>query len=437
MLRPNLPAPRETVSKSDPQILEVLPHERMYSIQIGARLFKLSGASLSFDSPSYFTNYFLQHGNESEVLFIDRSPRVFEKICLHLQGYSIHVEDEYEYLYLYADSTYFHLDKLHSKLLDEGFFVNVGGKAFQIPKCIFLQQGNYPNYFSVIYDTLVSDPFLTNSELLRPPPLSPVTVQRCPALFDQLLQVLQGNHIEITSEIHRRDLINEAKYYSFFALEQQFIKVDISINPCSGREEVLVNFNDLKKEGLLNSSSNQSSSSVQYARPYIDMYSHRDLVLQIDSAEASLLINIDDSFVSLTIVGKTAKKLHDLLVVVSDDLMYELVNNKLPKLTLLVHMNQCCTYINGLEVQDDWISKLIDAKCDIAVTSPDAKYSSEFSTDLPPPLKRRTPPKVIAVRLLKSQWKVSVAGRNKIWMNGVLCDGVLDEPNFNKKRGFL
>ena len=87
-----------------------LPHEKAFSIQIGWRLFKLSGASINSDgrsyllsnhvatakiprAPSYFSNYFEEqlrldeNGNGStKTLFIDRDPETFADICRHLQG---------------------------------------------------------------------------------------------------------------------------------------------------------------------------------------------------------------------------------------------------------------------------------------------------------------------------------------------------------------
>ncbi|KAG7882882.1 hypothetical protein KL905_001584 [Ogataea polymorpha] len=87
----------------DPKIPSVLPFEKMYSIQIGDRLFRLSGASISFDSPSYFTSFFGRKENESKVLTVDRSSAVFDKICSHLQGYCIRADNEYELMHFVPD----------------------------------------------------------------------------------------------------------------------------------------------------------------------------------------------------------------------------------------------------------------------------------------------------------------------------------------------
>ena len=87
-----------------------LPAEKAFSIQIGWRLFRLSGASIMSDgklvsvplqgstaelprAPSYFSTYFEEELRREEqgngpmkTLFIDRDPDTFADICRHLQG---------------------------------------------------------------------------------------------------------------------------------------------------------------------------------------------------------------------------------------------------------------------------------------------------------------------------------------------------------------
>ena len=87
-----------------------LPLEKAFPIQIGWRVFRLSGASIMSDgklvsvplqgriaelprAPSYFSTYFEEQlrfeeqGNGTmKTLFIDRDPDTFADICRHLQG---------------------------------------------------------------------------------------------------------------------------------------------------------------------------------------------------------------------------------------------------------------------------------------------------------------------------------------------------------------
>ena len=90
-----------------------LPAEKAFSIQIGWRLFRLSGASIMSDgklvsvslqgsiaellrAPSYFSTYFEEELRREEqgngpmkTLFIDRDPDTFADICRHLQGKTV------------------------------------------------------------------------------------------------------------------------------------------------------------------------------------------------------------------------------------------------------------------------------------------------------------------------------------------------------------
>ncbi|KAG7140914.1 hypothetical protein HYQ46_007912 [Verticillium longisporum] len=87
-----------TTQKDVIKIPRILPHERVFPIQIGSQLFKLSGASISSDAPSYFSQYFycqIKRAQETgedlstaiRTLYIDRDPETFHDISLHLQGY--------------------------------------------------------------------------------------------------------------------------------------------------------------------------------------------------------------------------------------------------------------------------------------------------------------------------------------------------------------
>ena len=94
-----------------PKFSSVLPAGKVFPIQIGSELFRLSGASISSDgqyirlswepeqeadasrAPSYFSHYFseqlIQTGGRAsaiKTLYIDRDPVTFRDIALHLQG---------------------------------------------------------------------------------------------------------------------------------------------------------------------------------------------------------------------------------------------------------------------------------------------------------------------------------------------------------------
>ncbi|KAM6536899.1 hypothetical protein FALCPG4_002875 [Fusarium falciforme] len=126
------------------RIPHILPHERVFPIQIGSELFKLSGASLSSDAPSYFSQYFLcqlksaeERGDETgaaiRTLYIDRDPVIFRDISLHLQGYHVSPRDGEHFVRLFSDAQFYSLPKLISQLYEESIFICIGHREFQIP----------------------------------------------------------------------------------------------------------------------------------------------------------------------------------------------------------------------------------------------------------------------------------------------------------------
>lgn len=238
----------------DPRIPQLLPHENMYKIQVGSKLFKISGASLSSDGPSYFTKCFSGSVNESpdQVLFIDRSAEVFQMIYDHLQGYFINIENEVQYTMLYADAMYYNLPRLRTFLKEtEYYFTNIGGKSFKIPKSLFRRKGDSPNYFLMTSAALYADveSVFIEKKLLRPPPQSPPYVARSPEYFNDLVHLLGGSSLEL-DDCRRESLIKECRYYRFLNLEQRLVKHQIIYNPCAHHEEICVRLKDLNRRGV-------------------------------------------------------------------------------------------------------------------------------------------------------------------------------------------
>lgn len=388
-------------------IPNVLPHESIYTVQIGQETFKLSGASLSSDSPSYFTEFF---SRKDEILLIDRSPRVFEKICLHLQGYSISVQDETEFVHIITDASYFGLSRLRRLLLTMDIFCRIGGRSFRIPRELITTNGNYPNFFMVTYDVHFGSPEtpLNQKTFVRPPPLEPFTVSnRSPELFQDLLCLLQDNHVTIRDSAHRESLIRECKYYGFKALEQKVISSKVRLNPFSKDEEIVVQFDHIQKKGLLS----LEDSICKYSRPFIDEGICRPLVIEFKNcSELSLLINKTVNFVCLKVTGQTGEKLSRLLSCISDDIIYE--SEPAPSLTVVVHLDDCYTLVNGTEMGEGWI--------DLLMAADDMQSQMD----------------IIEIKVVNSQWRVPLHFR-KASFSGVILEGFTDVINWHKHAGFL
>lgn len=262
----------------DPTIPVLLPHEAMYKIQVGSKLFEISGASLSSDGPSYFTECFSkQHSKRQQsgyksscedrdsagaspsekcmannVLFIDRSAEVFEIIYKHLQGYFVDIKDEVQYTMLYADAMYYNLPRLRCILKEyEYYFANINGTTFKVAKNLFCRNGDSPNYFVMTYAALYADveQVFLSKKLIRPPPQSAPYLSRSPEFFQEILNLLGGAAFDL-DDTRREALIKECRYYRFLNLEQRLIKCRIKYNPLTKSEDILLSLQDINKKKL-------------------------------------------------------------------------------------------------------------------------------------------------------------------------------------------
>ncbi|KAL3228606.1 Uncharacterized protein RNJ44_02551 [Nakaseomyces bracarensis] len=232
------------------KIPDLLPRDQVYKVQVGQKLYNITGATLSWDGPNFFTNYFKEHDDDS-ILFLDRSTESFETIYRHMQGYFIAVRDEVEYTTVYTDALYYSLPKLVRFLKNSDFYyINVGGESFAVAKSLFKNKGDSNNYFQVVIagfyrelEKRILDRRMTTS------PNPPTYVPRSPEFFRQLLTLLSGVKIDLDDRM-RNSLIQECRYYRFKGLEQELVKHRTLVNPLSNVEEISIHLDDIVKSGL-------------------------------------------------------------------------------------------------------------------------------------------------------------------------------------------
>ncbi|OTB04866.1 hypothetical protein M426DRAFT_320449 [Hypoxylon sp. CI-4A] len=310
------------IPPSDPELISkiprILPHERVFPIQIGTELFKLSGASLSSDAPSYFSQYFICQIKKAEengedlstairTLYIDRDPITFKDISLHLQGYHVSPRDGTHFVRLFADAQFYTLPKLMSQLYEESIFISIGHREFQIPRDIFTGPGNSPNFFSLGFGVFFSSrdeifPGLNREGLIRPPSIMPPSVpNRSADIFYELLHFLRGYPVRIRDEEHRASLLRDCRYFNFKGVEQKLIPHHIEYNLVRRRHEITLRLEDILKSGIsiatdvmtprTPGSVEAVSGWVNYMRPYEDDKQH-ELILEIGGENTKLHMNI-------------------------------------------------------------------------------------------------------------------------------------------------
>ncbi|KAI6828092.1 hypothetical protein KC332_g7606 [Hortaea werneckii] len=324
--------PRNKIADGSARV--ALPSRKVFPIQIGDKLFRLSGASISSDAPSYFSQFFEQQLRQHEgadgvrTLYIDRDPATFEDISLHLQGYHIEPRDGPHFVKLFADAQFFSLPRLTAQLFASAIYIRIGDTEFQVPRDLFNDPGNSPNYFSLGFSaffTTPSDVFpgLSQQALLRPPSIMPPSIpHRSARVFADLLHVLKGYPLEIRSEEHRQELLRDARYFHLKGLEQRLIPHHISYNMGRGTTEIVIRLEDVRQSGIVfvankaNESPSRDSPAgpeatsssvypgwIYYQRPYVDSEAY-NLILEITGEEETYLSLMTDR---ASVAGRVAK----------------------------------------------------------------------------------------------------------------------------------
>ncbi|KAJ6164012.1 hypothetical protein N7470_002684 [Penicillium chermesinum] len=289
-----------------------LPTEKVFSIQIGSELFRLSGASLASDAPSYFSRFFeeqmrLTDPSNVRTLYIDRDPATFREIARHLQGYHIRPQNGAQFVKLFADAQFYSCEiclmypagrgranpdqvpKLISQLFEEEIFMQIGDRHFQIPRDIFSSPGDSPNFFTLGFGAFFASPSsvfpgLDRVGLLRPPSIvAPSVPNRSAEIFAEIIHLLRGYTLHIRDDDHRAALLRDCRYFHLRGLEQRLIRHHISLNPFTQRLEIIVGIEDVRPSGLqfANGSSEKATGALlKYARPFVDETAS-DLILEI------------------------------------------------------------------------------------------------------------------------------------------------------------
>ncbi|KAL4900902.1 hypothetical protein BDW74DRAFT_160776 [Aspergillus multicolor] len=310
-----------------------LPREKVFSVQIGTKLFRLSGASIASDAPSYFSRFFEDHliqnpdGNNIRTLYIDRDPITFQEIARHLQGYHCMPKDGAEFVKLFADAQFYSLPRLMSQLFESQIIIQIGDRHFQISKDIFSNPGDSPNFFTLGFGAFFASPAevfpgLDRRGLLRPPAIVPPSVpNRSGDVFAQLVHLLQGYPLQIKSESQRAELLRDCRYFHLRGLEQKLIPHHISFNPVRRRSEIILRLEDVRRSGIQvetlpengGAGGGSGGVAVKYARPFVDDAAH-DLLLQI--GEESTIIDL--ATMRPTFLNSTQARVSSLLQIILD-----------------------------------------------------------------------------------------------------------------------
>lgn len=189
--------------------------------------------------------------------------------------------------------------KLISQLYEESIFISIGHREFQIPRDIFTDPGNTPNFFSLGFAAFFSNPAdnlfpgLDREGLIRPPSILPPSVpNRSADTFAEILHFLKGYPVHIRNEAHRAELLRDCRYFNFKGLEQKLIPHHIGFNLERNRLEISIRVQEILKSGISVAPDPAPPGEmpvawVNYARPYVDD-KPAELVLEIGGEATKL-----------------------------------------------------------------------------------------------------------------------------------------------------
>ncbi|KAJ5625285.1 hypothetical protein N7510_001594 [Penicillium lagena] len=411
-----------------------LPPEKVFPIQIGSDLFRLSGASIASDAPSYFSQFFedqLAQGNASNLrtLYIDRDPATFHEIARHLQGYHVRPRDGAQFVKLFADAQFYNLPRLMSQLFESEIFIQIGERHFEIPRDIFSSPGDAPNFFTLGFAIFFASPSevfpgLDRKGLLRPPAIVPPSVpNRSADVFAELLHLLRGYPVHIRNEEHRAELLRDCRYFHLRGLEQRLIPHQITVNPFTQRSEIAIRLDDVRPSGIHFSrdAASASAGSVTYARPFVDE-TPADLLLEI--GDESTVIDRESMRADFLRLAKS--RIASMLQVVAKKMDVSDGPPSLSESSIQIHWGR----------ETDFT---VDGKQEVQPFGVD--FNAGDGSE-PPPAKRPrsdSPSERLTVRT--GQWRVRVqpglAGAYEVVLVAVKIDALTSARARNRSRTFL
>lgn len=211
----------------------------IFTIIVCGQVYNISWKSLVSDGPNnFFTRHFTK--SNSRIIHIDRNPDTFKYIIRHLRGYPIIAKNECQHQDFLNDAQYYGLKKL-SYLLKQFVYLNIGGTSFRLRWDLFERDGPY-NYFTGPLKHALLSPHPTLGES------APISIERDPEIFKDMVRHLQGYSIHIRDEQHKSQLLSDAQFYLFKKLRDKL--KSSSIHKEEHQSEILVKIADIKQSQI-------------------------------------------------------------------------------------------------------------------------------------------------------------------------------------------
>ncbi|CAG8594529.1 hypothetical protein C2G38_2174188 [Gigaspora rosea] len=396
-----------------------------YSIIVGGKTFKLSTTSLYSDSPNYFTEIFSSPSDESrtKTMIIDRDPKIFEDIVRHLQGYNTTPQDEIHYSDLYTDAIYYNLTKLKSQLR-ANYIINIGGKVFRVDREI-LETRDAPNFFTLGFSHGWEPS--TNLPPATPLMITPPKLNRDPELFSDILRYLQGYEIGIKDEVHRQNLLKDARFYHLKGLAEKLLASTVTVNGFAkhdcAKNEILFRLKDIRTSGVIVPEFSNNGDALSDEDTVIStgdtshiMYKNKEgtvYILLVEMHNAHLICRYDSmswetpTILELVLTDKEIKKLKNIAKAIK----------ALEEIEPVIRSPEICAFeVDGIKCTSKTLVNVNESP-HLIKDDDQGSYVDLFVT--------------------KGILKLFVNNERKIEMELLKCEAFSSEKGFNRKREFL
>jgi hypothetical protein len=272
-----------------------------------------------------------------------------------------------------------------------------------VPRNLFTDPGNSPNFFTLGFAILFSNPDdlfpgLDREGLLRPPSIQPPSIPgRSAEIFAELLHLLKGYPVNIRSEAHRAELLRDCRYFNFKGLEQKLIPHAISFNLARGKDEIVLRLKDVLKSGISVASeptpADPFASWVRYARPFVDERSY-ELVLEIgeeatrlrfpsspdsQAGNGRMIVNATAEF-----LGETRSRMAKLLEIVATKLNLPPTIQPIPGFALAHgEVTSASPTPGNTPLSEDWVKVVLDPDSSVVLNGKPWNPVVSEEADLP------------------------------------------------------
>lgn len=353
-----------------------------------------------------------------------------------------------------------------SQLFESEIFVQIGDRNFQIPRDIFSDPGNSPNFFSLGFAVFFASPDevfpgLDRQGLLRPPSIVPPSVpSRSAEVFEQIIHLLRGYPVHIKNEDHRSELLRDCRYFHLRGLEQKLIAHEIRYNARRQKSEISLRIEDLRPSGLQFPQDEDPQNLpwptglVHYARPFVDDNAY-ELIIELGDESTVLDLNI----MRPQFHGLTKARISSLLQVISNKI--NLASKTPANATSNLHNTGLSSNLKSrASLSDDALWAVVDREADIRLDGEvytvdgslhgrvkDPNSANPTGADSEPPAKRKRADGVDLGQWIirRGQWRLRVqpdprtgdASKTELHLIAVKLEAYTEQRARNMQHQFL